>query len=393
MSAFEELLEAWKSEDALWFTPPASEIDVASLQILVNQANRGAPDLVWFSSSGSTSDGGLKFLGHRRERLEKAARSSNMHLETTSKDHALNVLPLFHVGGFSTWLRAKVGRYSWTHLEMKWSASKFAEALEEEGATLTSMVPTQIHDVVAAGLKCPSHLRAVIVGGGRLSLDLYRNARRLGWPLLPSYGLTEMGSQVATATLESLTSEDYPTLRWLPHIDGMGRSASGRYFIEGESSAFAEALLAADGMFTLELKTRDGRLLIDDELVVDEDARTLKVLGRRTRVVKIKGELVSLDGVQAELEEFLAKDFPALSSTPCVIQALPHSREENELILLLELNPSAADFRAWKGALSAFNTITPGYKFIKRFEFIPLFERTALGKIKISSLSSPFESK
>ena len=42
-----------------------------------------------------------------------------------------------------------------------------------------------------------------MTGGGALDPSLYKQARDLGWPLLPSYGLTECGSQVATASLSS----------------------------------------------------------------------------------------------------------------------------------------------------------------------------------------------
>ena len=40
--------------------------------------------------------------------------------------------------------------------------------------------------------------------------ELYREARALGWPCLPSYGLTETASQVATAPLESLAGLHCP---------------------------------------------------------------------------------------------------------------------------------------------------------------------------------------
>ena len=64
----------------------------------------------------------------------------------------------------------------------------------------SSLVPAQVLDLVRAGLRPPPVLRAIVVGGGAISAELYRDARALGWPVLPSYGMTECCSQIATAT-------------------------------------------------------------------------------------------------------------------------------------------------------------------------------------------------
>ncbi len=81
---------------------------------------------------------------------------------------------------------------------------RFAEEMNEGAVTLTSLVPTQVHDLVQCALACPPSLRAVVVGGAELDPVLGERARELGWPVLQSYGMTEAASQVATASLASL---------------------------------------------------------------------------------------------------------------------------------------------------------------------------------------------
>ena len=80
--------------------------------------------------------------------------------------------------------------------------------LADRGVTHTSLVPTQVHDLVKADLRAPETLKAIVVGGGHLDAATGRLARTLGWPVLASYGMTEAASQIATQTLERPSRSD-----------------------------------------------------------------------------------------------------------------------------------------------------------------------------------------
>ena len=180
-----------------------------------------APDLAdhfWIATSGSS--GRPKLVALSREALLASAEAVNRHLESGPSDVWVNVLPLFHVGGLSILARAersgaRVAGNLDTSALPPWDPREFLDLLEREKATLTSLVPTQVHDLAARELRPPASLRAVLVGGARLTRDLYQAARGLGWPLLPTYGSTELASQAATAELSSLESDKYPSLRIL----------------------------------------------------------------------------------------------------------------------------------------------------------------------------------
>src|SRR5207244_3174402 len=109
----------------------------------------------------------------------------------------------------------------------KWHVFQFHSFLIDSKATLTALVPTQVHDLVANKLRSPKTLRAVIVGGGSLNSELYDEARALGWPVMPSYGMTECASQIATANLKS------PSLNILPHLTI--KIVENKICIKGES--------------------------------------------------------------------------------------------------------------------------------------------------------------
>ena len=174
------------------------------------------PAHIWLMTSGSQQ---TKLVALSKKALLTSAQAVNQHLQSTSLDIWINPLPTFHVGGLGIWARAYLsGAIVHPYLE-KWSPHLFTEMSIKKKATLSALVPAQVYDLVLNHLRAPETLRAVIIGGGALQETLYKRARELGWPLLPSYGLTECASQVATAPLESLLEIHFPALDILSHID------------------------------------------------------------------------------------------------------------------------------------------------------------------------------
>jgi O-succinylbenzoic acid--CoA ligase len=127
-------------------------------------------------------------------------------------------------------------------------------------------------------------MRAIVVGGGVLSHELYRAAHGLGWPLLPSYGMTECCSQAATATVDS------PELVLLDHLEA--RSEDGRLAFRGASLLTGYA--TESGFIDPKV---DGWLLTED--LGSVEGRILHVEGRRGDFIKIGGESVDLGRLDA----------------------------------------------------------------------------------------------
>ena len=96
------------------------------------------------------------------------------------------------------YLRAALAGTAVHTLRGKWCPQAYADLMKSSGARWSSLVPTQVVDLVSLGLRAPSTAGCIIVGGGALDTETGRKARTLGWPVVQSYGMTEAGSQLAT---------------------------------------------------------------------------------------------------------------------------------------------------------------------------------------------------
>lgn len=240
---------------------------------------------IWIATSGS--EGSPKMVALSKDAMSVSAESVNRHLKMTKRDIWLNVLPLFHVGGLATHFRALVSGCNIVDLsDEKWDPIRFVQQLTDTQATFSSLVPTQVWDLVQNKLRPPHSLRGLLVGGAPLSHSLHEKAYSLGWPIYKTYGMTEASSQIATAT----TPEPGSPVAILDHI-AIRTNPEG--FIEIKSKALLTGVIHSldpekrlidpkvDGWYTTEDKGhfKDGNLTI---------------LGRGSQFLKIGGESVDI---------------------------------------------------------------------------------------------------
>jgi len=253
---------------------------------------------VWIATSGSS--GNLKWTLLSKKAILESARAVNRHLLSTSSDVWFNVLPHFHVGGLGVIARGLLSNAKVIHLNSThWHPEAFVAELTHSKATLTSLVPTQIFDLVFHHLNAPRDLRAVIVGGGTLSESLYEKALCLGWKLLPSYGLTECASQVATASLDSWEGGVFPSLTPLDHVKLM-LDEQGYLKIESPSLLTAYANVVQSSCVLTDPKSM-GWFKTEDKPIIDN--QKIVKIQRAGSFVKIGGESVDLLRLEKILEE------------------------------------------------------------------------------------------
>jgi O-succinylbenzoic acid--CoA ligase len=186
--------------------------------------------------------------------------------------------------------------------------------------------------LVKLGKTCPQALRAIVVGGGGLKSNLYHKARELGYPVLPSYGLTECASQVATAHMNSLESTNYPLMPLLAHVKAKV-DLNGVLHIQSPSLLTGYVDLLDGGQRLSEFTDpKDKGWYMTNDYVFLNDNTIEKVLGRTTDVVKVSGELVHLDYLQ-EVWDNLADNQTA------VVLAVPDERREHNIVLVLPGTP------------------------------------------------------
>lgn len=333
------------------------------------------PDLIWVMSSGTQSVGQIKCIGLTREGILASAAEVNRHLRSTNRDRWLIALPLYHVGGFTILARAHLsgaGIFKFA----KWNVGAFVQALRTEGITLCSLVPTQIHDLVSVKASAPPALRAVVVGGGALDPELYKSARALGWPVLPSYGLTECASQVATASLDSLKETASPSFLILPHVEVELREQ--RIYLRAKSLARFVMTGREDGCMTIEDPAPRGWFATEDLAELQDGG--LKLLGRRDDVVKVLGELVGVPQVEWDVRTFFERG--GLKGDLTVLP-LKHEREGSSLILITDTKGSLKD---WELKLDTYNAQASGPLRVRKLCWIETIPRSDLGKVKRAEL-------
>jgi o-succinylbenzoate---CoA ligase len=160
-----------------------------------------------------------------------------------------------------------------------------AAVAAERGSAFTSLVPTMLGRLVAAGADL-SAFRAILVGGAHLSPDLRASAERAGASVVETYGLTE--------TCGGVVYEGEPLPGTQMRIDRQGGiELRGPTLMRGyrfDPSATGAAF------------TEDGWLRPADAGEIDGEGR-LHVVGRFDDLINTGGEKVWPDEVEAALRE------------------------------------------------------------------------------------------
>jgi o-succinylbenzoate---CoA ligase len=388
----------WNSSfSQLMLNPRTPQAFVAGLQLKNFPTLRAC---IWVASSGTQSSSGvismsgpmLSFYGLEKRALLISAASVNAHLQANRSDTWLNVLPSFHVGGMGVYARAFLSESEVIdHSQEPWSIQNFHKWAYESKATLTSLVPTQLFDLVQEDVQSPESLRAVVVGGAKLDLQLYLKARALGYPILPSYGMTEVGSQIATARLETLKedhNESMPPLAVLSHIE-LKNMDNDQLAVKSPSlfTAKCEWRAQNQNMQTL-WRTGDwyvsqDRGKLKSELIHNKKSghkyrrQFVEPLGRVSDQVKISGELVDL----AELNSQFRSCAEALPG-PAILFSADDNRRGYEVVLAVNIS----NYSRVGEIVEKFNMSVLPVSRIRAVYFVDELPTTSLQKVKLNDL-------
>jgi len=300
------------------------------------------------------------------------------------RDLWLACLPIFHVGGLSIATRSVLAGTS-VLLHTRFDPEALSRDLDTQPVTLVSLVPTMLARLleVRGHRPAPPGLRAVLLGGGPAAPELLARARRAGWPVAPTYGLTEAASQVATRP----PGDDAPPLagRLRPLegtrvrvVDDGGRPVPtgevGEILVSGPTVMLGYWKRPAETAATL----RGGWLHTGDLGRLDAEG-LLEVVDRRADLIVSGGENV----YPAEVEAVLAghadvADVAVVGVPDADYGARPVAswvaRPDGPLARLSEAEAEAA-LRAFCRERLA------GYKVPVRFQRVDVLPRNATGKL------------
>ncbi len=302
-----------------------------------------APSTILFSS-GTTSL--PRAIVHNRSAHEASALGANQNLPLSPGDRWLLSLPWSHVSGLGILFRCAMAAAT---VVVPTPKAPILEELTQLSITHVSLVSTQLKRLLAQRVPCPASLRGCLVGGGALPPSLVLRARDAGWPVLTTYGLTEMASQVTTSDPKADSAQLRTAGRVLPGRE-LKIARDGEILVRG-ATLFRGYLTAGRVQLPLDesgwFPTGDhGRL---------EDNGCLVVLGRRDQMFISGGENIHPEEIEQALQ--VLEDV-----MQAVVVPLPDPEFGQQPVAIVQSQEFRPD--AWRETLS---DQLPRFKIPKRF--------------------------
>jgi len=224
-------------------------------------------------TSGTTSK--PKIACHSLGNHYYSALGSNAYLPIEKGDLYQLSLPLYHIAGIALLFRTFM------------AGGGVALSEEVEGITHTSMVPTQLYRLLKEE-SLPKY-RHLLLGGATISPSLYYKAVARGLSVHPTYGMTEMSSQIATHFGEGPFSLGHP----LPYRE-MRISNLGEIWVKGKT--LFQGYLQGDGSLFRPLN-KEGYFATSD-LGIYSPTSGLQVTGRKDRLFISGGENIQPEEIE-----------------------------------------------------------------------------------------------
>jgi O-succinylbenzoic acid--CoA ligase len=289
----------------------------------------------------------------------------------------LACMPLFHVGGLSIVVRSVLFGGP-IRLHSRFDAALVSDALDAGDIAGISLVPTMLSRLLdhRGPRPAPAGLEVVLLGGAAASPELLARARFAGYPVCPTYGLTEATSQVATARPHRSGAATPAPMLPLPGV-------AVRIVVEGADAVAGEpGEIVVGGPTVMQgylddpaataLALRDGWLHTGDIGFLD-DAGGLRVLDRRDDLIVSGGENV----YPAEIEAVLV-GHPAVAEAG--VAGVADEDLGSKVVAWIVANDEAAvDSQALAEHCRA---RLAGFKRPREFRFVSSLPRTVAGKLQ-----------
>ena len=318
-------------------------------------------------------------MQHSAATLVAAARASAANLPLSEADRWLLSLPYAHIGGLSVLIRCLLAKVPVIVDSGSFSDADFLRRIDAEGASLYSLVPTQLYDLVSAltdGDRKQWALRWILVGGAPTPLRLREAARRIGLRVLFTYGLTEAGSQVCTQRPGDidLPVEEADVGYPLPQMQ-LRLNGEQRVQIRGPNLMLG---------YVGEPKSRDeeGWFTTSDRGRFTERG-SLCLLGRSDHLIISGGENVDPQWV----EQILLGCHGLLE---VAVLGIPHPRWGQEVVALVALEAGPADEVLARLEEHA-RTQLPRFAAPKRYIVVPALPKIGIGKLDRAALPHLFQ--
>jgi O-succinylbenzoic acid--CoA ligase len=312
-----------------------------------------------------------------RANFEASATAAAERLGAAVAERWLACMPLFHVGGLSIVMRS-VQFGGPIRLMPKFDAVRVSDALDAGDVAGISLVPTMLSRLLAyrAGRSAPPGLQVLLLGGAAAGPELIARALEAGYPVCPTYGLTEATSQVATASPPKPGVASPRPMRPLQGID-LRIVAEGRDAPAGVPGEIAvRGLTVMQGYLhdpaATERALRDGWLFTGDIGCLDAEGG-LHVLDRRDDLIVSGGENV----YPAEIEAVLL-EHPSVADAG--VTGVPDPDLGARVVAWVVIEDDATPDT--QSLATHCRTRLAGFKQPREFRFVKALPRTSSGKLQ-----------
>jgi O-succinylbenzoic acid--CoA ligase len=357
-------------------------LDSGVSEIALLQLNEEIKDLVGLYENhvfilSSGTGGRARWVGLSKKALLENARAVVSFNDIRPKESWALFLPLHHVGGLSILARASlIGAHVVSEgLHQKWSAQLFGDVFGRVPFGWTSLVPTQCVDLLEASRDSNkwdfiSKLRGIFVGGAALQEKVLQAMLKKKWPVIPTYGMSECGSQVATSCIDD--PERKLILLDIWEIEKIEQEN----VISGSSLA---SYVTGLGLLNSSFVLPD---LVELRRFSDQSGKQMTQViprGRKADQIKVLGELVSLSDIETRLKENWCGT--EQGGEKFLLTSFDHDRKGNEIVLVSEV--SVRDEVFYKDlfhAVDVWNSTALGFEKVSAIYRVAQFQRTELGK-------------
>ena len=305
---FEEFKNAI-NKGALIFLKELTEPALAVLKKFFNTDQ----NLVIFSSSGTT--GAKKLICCFKEDILDVSERSCRYFGITSHEIYADPFKGLYVAKLLIFGRAYVSGCKVVSYSGNWNSANFYNFLIEQKVSVTSLVPTQLFDLAALKAPPPRSLKLVFVSGGAVDGQAASNLRRLGWPIIETFGSSETLGMFAVKKGDTFEIFRKNSLKQV-----------------GENMAVSGEGLARLITWNDQANLTQEWLLLYEKFEVFS-SKSFKFLGRSDEFVKIKGHLVSAHEI-SEVKK---------GSDQLIVELLPDPRLGTKIRLVSSCAQTAKD--------------------------------------------------
>ncbi len=346
----------------------------------INWKNESDDTAVILFTSGSA--GKPKAVQLTFNNLLFSATNGNQILNQNENDKWLASLPVYHIGGFSIFIRAFLYS-SAVIIPNSLQTENLIYSIQNYKPTLASFVSTQLKRIVDSNIKPNDKLKNVLLGGGFISDDLINTAIKLGWKVSKVYGSTETSSFVTALTYKGIMEGNKSSGKALKNnsikiIDDDGNEVSSN--ISGEILIKSQSVMKGylHNVEETNKKLKNDFYYTGDIGYVDEKDY-LYVQARRNDLIVTGGENVN----PLEVENELLKH-------PSIKEASVFEIADNEwgqvvaAAIVTNKNIKIDEIKNFlKHSLA-------GYKIPQKYFIVEELPKTSLGKVKKEELKNIF---